>query len=90
MGFCSSSSEENTIKNNADFGCRESERQKETEMFHLIRLSTATNKRRLWYMNEMSVHSICAMILNRGKLRYSEKNLPQVPLGPPEIPHGLA
>jgi hypothetical protein len=29
MGFCSSSSEENTIKNNADFGC--TDRARETE-----------------------------------------------------------
>ena len=64
--------------------------EREREMLHLIRLSVATNKQRLWSMNEMSVQSICAMILNRGKLRYSEKNLSHVPLGPTEIPHGQA
>lgn len=66
------------------------EREREREMLHLIRLSNATNKQRLWYMNETSVQSICAMILYRGKLRYSEKHLSRVPLGPSEIPHGLA
>ena len=59
-------------------------------MLHLIRLSIATNKQRLWYMKEMSVQGICAMTLNKKKLRYSEKNQSQVPLGPSEIPHGLA
>jgi hypothetical protein len=59
-------------------------------MLHLIRPSVATNKQRLWYMNETSVQSICAMILYREKLRYSKKNLSQVPLGLSEIPHGLA
>jgi hypothetical protein len=58
-------------------------RERERDKLHLIRLSIATKKKqRLWYMNEMSVQSICAMILNRGKLTYSEKNLSQVPLGP--------
>jgi hypothetical protein len=40
-------------------------------------------------MNEISVQSICAMILNSGKPRYSEGNLCPVPRGPSEIPHGL-
>jgi hypothetical protein len=64
---------------------RARERERARQMLHLIRLSTATNKQRLWYMIEMSVQS---NITEQGKTE--EKTLSRVPLGPSEIPHGLA